>query len=372
MWRFIVIGGGIAGASAAFHLAGKGRTLLLERESQPGYHSTGRSAALYSQAYGNAPVRALTVGSEEFYKNPPPGFTDHPMLTPRGSMFVAAPGQEAHVEAHIAATRLLVPSVRMLDRAEALALCPVLRPDMVAAAGFEPEAEDIDVSALHQGYLRGLRARGGTVMTDAEVLGIDGGPDGWAVRLKDSVFAAPVLVNAAGAWADVVGEMAGAKPIGMTPCRRTAFLFAPPANMDVTKWPMVIDGEEQFYFKPDAGKLLGSLADETPDVPQDVQPDELDVAIAADRIMTATTLEIRRIEHRWAGLRSFVSDRTPVNGFDPDLPGFFWLAGQGGYGIQTAPGMGESAAALATGEDLPQHLRDLGLTAAMLSPARLR
>ena len=369
---FLVIGAGIAGASAAYFLAERGHVLLLERESHPGYHSTGRSAALYSQTYGNRAIRILTVGSEGFYRSPPAGFADHPLLTPRGAMYIGRADQAETVERIITAAQALVPTVRMIPVAEARRLVPALKADYVAAAGIEPDAMDIDVHALHQGFLRGLRARGGRVVTDAEVRGIGRANGDWTVETNEGAFRAPVLLNAAGAWCDAIAAMAGVPPIGLTPKRRTAFIFPPPPETDIAGWPMVIDADEQFYIKPDAGKLLGSPADETPVEPQDVQPDELDIAVAADRIQTAFDFEIRRIERRWAGLRSFVADRRPVVGFDAAAPGFFWVAGQGGYGIQTAPAMGLLCAALATGGAVPAELADLGLAAADLSPDRLR
>jgi len=372
MHDFIVIGAGIAGASAAYGLAARGRTVMLERESQPGYHSTGRSAALYSQAYGPPQIRALSVGSHGFFTAPPAGFSDHPLLAPRGVLFVGAADRREAVERTVADARALAPTMSVLDGMAAHALVPVLRPDRVACAGHEPDAMDLDVHALHQGFLRGFRARGGQVATDAEVIGLAHGGDGWTVETRAGRWSAPVVVNAAGAWCDVVAGLGGVAPVGLVPKRRTAFVFAPPAGMAVEHWPMVVDVDEQFYFKPDAGRLLGSPADETPVEPQDIQPEEWDIAVAADRIETATTLEIRRIERSWAGLRSFVADKTPVVGFDPAAEGFFWLAGQGGYGIQSAPALGRLAAALAAGDGLPADLADLGVDAALLAPARLR
>ena len=372
VFDIVIVGGGMAGASAGYFMAGQARVLLLEMEAQPGYHTTGRSAALYSEAYGNAAIRALTSGGRAFYEAPPPGFADHALLTPRGALFIGRADQSAALDATAVEASANVDTIRRLDAAATRALVPVLRPDYVSGGVHEPEAMDIDVHALHQGFLRGLRARGGEVRVGAEVTGLAHDGTGWRVESKAGTVRAPILVNAAGAWCDVVAAMAGVDPIGLVPKRRTAVLFAPSDGIDSSGWPLTVDVDEQFYFKPDAGKLMGSPADETPMEPCDVQPDEFDIALAVDRIQTASTLEIRRIEHRWAGLRSFVADKTPVVGFDSAAEGFFWLAGQGGYGIQTAPSMGRVSAALAAGDDIPADLQEFGVRAAALSPSRFK
>jgi len=229
---------------------------------------------------------------------------------------------------------------------------------------------DMDVHAIHQGFLRGAKAGGGQLVTDAEVLSIARSGGAWQLETSAGRFAAPIVINAAGAWCDVLAQMAGVAPVGLVPKRRTAFTFAPPPDLDTSAWPLVIDADEQFYIKPDAGVLLGSPANEDSVPAQDVQPEELDVAIAADRIETATTLQIGRVLRKWAGLRSFVADKTPVAGFAADAEGFFWLAGQGGYGIQTAPALGRIAAALVQGRALPEDIAALGVQAADLSPRR--
>ena len=367
---FIVIGAGIAGASAGYELAGKGRVALLEREDQPGYHTTGRSAAFYIQSYGNAVIRALTVGSWEFYTEPPEGFAAVPLLTPRGVLYVGRPDQIAELDALVAETRALAPHIQRLDAAAARALVPILRAETLGGAVFDAKAMEIDVHGLHHGYLRGLKARGGEVVTRAEVRALQAGPDRWRVETKAGAFAAPVVVDAAGAWCDEIAKLAGAKPVGLVAKRRTAITFDGPADMDASGWPLAAGVAEDYYFKPDSGRLMGSPADETPMPPCDVQPDELDIAHAVDRIQAATTLEIRSIGNSWAGLRTFAADKTTVVGFDPKRAGFFWLAGQGGYGIQTAPAMGRLTAALATGATVPEDLAALGVTAEAVSPAR--
>lgn len=368
----IVVGAGMAGAAAAAHLAADRRVVLLERESQPGYHSTGRSAALFTETYGNRAIRILTGAGRAFYEAWADGFTEHPILKPRGALMFAMPGQERDLDAAWEDLSSLDPRVRRLDAAEARAMVPVLRPSHVIGAVYEPDAMDIDVHELHQGYLRRLRQRGGRVVTDAEVRALARDGNAWTATTTAGAFAAPIVVNAAGAWCDGVAGLAGLPPVGLVPKRRTALTIAPPAAIDTSRWPMTLDIAESFYFKPDAGRLLVSPADETPVEPCDVQPDELDVAIAIDRLMQATTIEVTRVERKWAGLRSFVRDKTTVCGFDPLAEGFFWLAGQGGYGIQTAEGMARCAASLIDGGGLPADIAVKGLDPAVLSPARFR
>jgi D-arginine dehydrogenase len=368
----VVIGAGIAGAAAAAHLAADRRVVLLERESQPGYHSTGRSAALFTETYGNAAIRILTGASRAFYEAWADGFTEHPILKPRGALVFAMPGQEAALDQGWAELSPRDPRIRRLDATETRAIVPVLRPDLVIGAIHEPDAMDIDVHTLHQGYLRRLRQRGGRIVTGAEVQALGHRAGCWTVATRAGEFAAPLVVNAAGAWADAVAGLAGLPPIGLVPKRRTALTVPPPGGIDIAPWPMTVDVEETFYFKPESGRLLVSPADETPMPPCDVQPDELDIAIAVDRLMQATTIEVTRVERKWAGLRSFVADKTTVNGFDPLADGFFWLAGQGGYGIQTAEGMARSAVALIDRGELPPAIAAAGLRPETLSPARLR
>lgn len=367
----LVIGAGIAGASAAYEFAAARRVILLEREAAPGYHATGRSAAFYTESYGNRAIRALTIATGPFLRDPPAGFATHPLLRPRGDLLIARPDQEEALAQAESAARAFGLPVRMLDAAAARALVPVLAPGYAAAALHDPTGCDIDVHALHQGFLRGLKARGGRLATDAEVMALDRREGLWHARTRAGLFAAPLLLNAAGAWADEVAKLAGLPPIGLMPLRRTAFAFEAPAGLDGRDWPLLADVEERFYVKPDAGRFIGSPADETPSPPCDAQAEELDIAVAVDRIEQATTFRIRRILSRWAGLRSFVPDRTPVAGPDPLEPSFLWLAGQGGYGIQTSAALAAAAVALADGRDLPPALRELGLSAAALAAARL-
>ena len=373
MLEVVIVGSGIAAASVGYWLAPHARVVLLEREDQPGYHSTGRSAALFFESYGTAQVRALTMASRAFLDQPPPGFAEHPILSPRGAMLVAAPGEEALLDEHWAVLRSVSERGRLLDAAEALAIVPVLRPERLLGAVLEPDAADMDVHALHQGYLRGIRRHGGSLVCQAEVTSLRRGAEGrWQINAAGRTWAADIVVNAAGAWCDVVGQLAGARPIGLIPKRRSAFVFAPPEDAPSGAWPLVAGVDHTWYIKPDAGMLLGSPANEDAVEPHDVQPEELDIALAVDRIETMTRLRVHRVVRRWAGLRSFVADGDLVGGFDPELPGFFWLAAQGGYGIQTSAAMGEACAALVLGRPLPGRIAGFGLTEAMLSPARLR
>jgi D-arginine dehydrogenase len=369
---FIIIGAGMAGASAGYELAAHGRTLILEQEDQPGYHTTGRSAALYAETYGNATVRALTTGGKGFYLSPPSGFAAHPLLLPRGVVFIGRADQRGSLDRFLEEVAGPRSNIRRIGTAELEAQVPVFQPGYLADAVLDPDAMDIDVHGLHQGYLRGLKARGGQVLIDAQVRRLSRQADLWRVESKAGLFQARVIVNAAGAWADEIGALAGAKPIGLVPKRRTAIQFRPPAGIDIARWPTVIDADEQFYFRPDAGKIMASPADETPMPPCDVQPEDLDIAILIDRLEKVVTMPIPRIENSWAGLRSFVADKTPVVGYDEQAEGFFWLAGQGGYGIQTAPGIARLVAALALRQPVPADLAALGVTEDALSPLRLR
>jgi D-arginine dehydrogenase len=369
---FLVIGGGIAGASVAHWLAPHGRTVVLEREAQPGYHSTGRSAALFMESYGTAQVRALTMASRAFLSAPPPYFGPHPLLTPRGAMMVASAAQMPQLEAHWQVLQAADCGAQRLDGDAARRLIPALRPDQAQAAVYEPDAADMDVHAIHQGYLSGMRQAGGKLVCDAEVTAMARTGEHWRVEAGGSVYEAPVVLNAAGAWVDAIARLAGVQPIGIEPRRRSAFTFAPPADADIGRWPMAFGADEDWYIKPDAGMLLGSPANADLVEPQDVQPEEMDIALAIHRIEEATTLAIRRPARTWAGLRSFVADGDLVGGFDDAAPGFFWIAAQGGYGIQTSAAMGETCAALARGLPVPAHVASFGLTAEMLGPQRLR
>ncbi len=365
----IILGAGMAGSALAAELGSRNSVLLLEAEDQPGRHSTGRSAAMFLETYGNAPIRALTRASRAFYNHPPAGFADVPLLSPRGCLFVADGGQLELLDAILAEPDMRRTS-RRLDIAEALRRVPILDPGWLAGAVLDESGFDIDVAALHQAYLRMAKRAGVRLVTGVGATLLERCDGLWQVRSAAGDFAAPVVVNAAGAWADQVAVQAGVRPIGLQPLRRTAMMLPAPPGHDIRDWPLVIGGDEDFYFKPDAGQLLLSPANEDPMPPCDVAPEELDIAIAVDRFERATTVHVQRVGRRWAGLRSFVADRTPVVGFDDAAAGFFWLAGQGGYGIQTAPAMARVAAALIRGEALPADVAAEGVRAEALAPGR--
>ncbi|MEP6970967.1 MAG: FAD-binding oxidoreductase [Betaproteobacteria bacterium] len=369
----IVIGAGIAGASAAARLAAQRSVLLLERESQPGYHSTGRSAAMFMESYGPPAVRALTRASRDFYLHPPQDFTDVPLLSPRGAMYLAQTGQQdllSKMQAELSAT---CPQLQLLDHDQTLVMLPCLRAQTVHASLIDPLAMDIDVNALHQGFLRQLRRCGGQLRARAEVVAARQRDGLWQVQLADGeTLQAAVVVNAAGAWAEQLGGLFGAQPIGLVPHRRSAFTFKPPEGVTIADWPVVSSLDHTWYFKPEAGVLLGSPSNADPTVPHDVAPEELDIATAIHHIEAATTLLIPRPIRTWAGLRSFVPDGELVIGWDRTQSGFFWLAAQGGYGIQSAPGASELAAALLLHQPIPQQLLAQAVNPAAVSPLRLR
>jgi D-arginine dehydrogenase len=366
---FLVVGGGIAGASAGYFLSAYGSVTILEMESAPGYHSTGRSAALFSEYYGNRTVRALTAASRSFLTAPPDGFADGPLLTPRGVVALGPAGAEERFAAALADGLAAPTPVRELGPDEVREHCPIIRAGWWRRAMLKPAAMDIDVDLLHQGFLRGVRARGGTVVASARVRGLTRRGGLWHADTDAGGFTAPAVVDAAGAWADEVAALAGVRRTGLTPLRRTAFLADLPEGVDAAAWPMVADVTETFYLKPESGRLLISPSDATPMPPCDARPDDLDVARAIDRVQEATTLVIRSVKHAWAGLRTAVPDDTPVIGEDPDAPGFVWLAGLSGYGVQSSPATGRLAAAAATRTPPPD---DLAEPFSFTTPDRLR
>jgi D-arginine dehydrogenase len=361
----IVIGGGMAGVSIAHELVADRRVLVLDMEATLAYHTTGRSAAMFLESYGGPTIRALTTASRAYLADPPDGSR---LLSPLAMLHIGRVGRGAAIEELYAAVRPLVPSVELLEPSSAAAVQPLLRPECIDLALLEPDAMEIDVHALHQGFVHGLRARGGTIAIGARLAAARRDRSAWTLSTSDDrVVSAPVVVDAAGAWADDVADLFGARRVGLRALRRTAFIVDAPPGLAP---PMIADIDDAFYIKPDAGRLLCSPADETPQEPGDARPDTLEIARAIEVINDVTTLDVRHVRSTWAGLRSFVTDRSPVVGFDPSVEGFFWFAAQGGYGIQTAPALARTGAALVRREPVPSDVAERGLAAAAISPDR--
>lgn len=341
----IVIGAGIAGSSAAAELAADASVVLLDMEPQAGYHATGRSAAYFATSYGHPIVQAITASCESFLLEPPGGFSDVSLLTPRDNMWFA---REDQADA-LAAMQKANPRLEFIGAQAIRARVPVFAPDYLHGGLWDRRGGDLDVDALLQAYLRQFRRRGGRLFIRHEAMTIERDGESWTVVAGGERFSAPVVVNAAGGWAGRVAASAGLEDIGLQPLRRTALTVEPPAGVDIAGWPEMVDVEEAFYFKPDAGLIMISPADESPTQPVDAQPEDIDVAMGVYRFEQATGLDIRRVRASWAGMRTFAPDRLFVTGFDPRSEGFFWLAGQGGYGVQTAPAIAKLARYLVTG-----------------------
>ena len=356
----------MAGIGAAARVAPAAKVIVLEAEDQPGRHSTGRSAAIFIGNYGNAVIRAANAASQGELAAPPDDLADSSLLTPRGELLIATPEEVERFEQHMAGAS----ETEEIDPDEAVRRFPILRRERIARACYDSTAEDIDVDRLLQGYLRLLRRHGGRLITDARASEIARQNGTWRVSTPAGEFEAPVIVNASGAWADITARLAGLAPLGLQPLRRSAAILPAPEGRDVSGWPAVCSISETWYAKPEAGKLMVSPADEDPVEPHDAWPEDMVLAEGLDRYEQAVTVPVTRVERTWAGLRTFAPDRTPVVGFDPAAEGFFWLAGQGGYGIQTAPALSRLAAALLTGCDGSDVLpRD---AVAALAPHRLR
>ncbi|MDH3499544.1 MAG: FAD-binding oxidoreductase [Acidimicrobiia bacterium] len=363
-----VVGGGIAGISAAAYLSKRARVTVLDMESTLTYHTTGRSAALFAQSYGSPETRSLTQASEAFLMSAAEGIADGPLLTTRGALTVAREDELPVLRAERAVSVTHGTAVSWLDADGVARLMPAIRKGYAVAGLWEPGAHDLDVAALHQAFVRLVRANGGEIATNHPVTALDHRNDHWHVHAADRTIETDVVVNAAGAWGDVVAGFAGVEPVGLTPMRRTAFTV--PGRANSRHWPMIIDAGRGWYVRPDGQQFLCSPADETPSEPCDARPREADVALAIERINEATTLEIRSVRSQWAGLRTFAPDRAPVTGFDPSAEGFFWLVGQGGTGIQTSPAAGRLAAALILDGGPPPDLVMAGVDVDGLSPAR--
>ena len=359
----LVIGAGMAGVGAAARLAPSGRVVVLEMEERPAYHTTGRSAATFILNYGNAVLRALNRASADVLRTGG-DLADGGFLSPRGLLYVAAAGDEAHLDHALEGAE----GMEETSPEEAARLFPLLRTERVSRAAIERDASDIDVDALLQAFLRTLRAHGGELVPRAEVTAMRREGGAWRVETAAGPFEAPVVVNAAGAWGDVVAGRAGIAPVGLQPMRRSIAVVPVPDGHDARRWPLTASAAEDWYAKPDGGRLWVSPADEDPVDPHDAWPDDMVLAEGIDRFQSMVDMEVTRVERSWAGLRTFAPDRTPVAGAEPEAEGFVWLVGQGGYGIQTSPALSLLAADLILG--LPPALPEA--TVAALASARFR
>jgi D-arginine dehydrogenase len=371
---FLIVGGGIAGLSAGARLADHGRVVVLEGEPAIGYHSSGRSVTFSHYGIGDATVRGLSAYSRPFFEAPPEGFSPSPLCRIQSALYLAADADLDRLEALYQRMAPFNPQLRWAEQEELGQLCPILRtgPGELVRGAFDPVGLKLDADALLQSFARAIRSAAGEVLIGRRITAIHCSGGGWTLRTEaGEQWSAPILVNAAGAWADRMAEMAGVRPLGLMPLRRTIVAVDPPERAEVADWPFVHTILNDFYMLPEAGRLLVSPVDEIASDPCDAQPEEYDIALAAAKLEEYTVLQVRRIAHSWAGLRSFVKDRVPVAGFAPDAPGFFWLAGQGGYGLQTAPAMGEIVAILATGGSWPEGLTRLGVTPDKILPERL-
>jgi D-arginine dehydrogenase len=364
---FLVIGGGIAGLSAAARLAAHGRVLVLEAEDALGYHSSGRSVAFSHYGIGDAAVRGLTAWSRAFYE------ADPALARTAATLYFADEASRPRLDALGAGMARFTDAIETVDAAAIARLCPALRAgEGGAVAGlYDPTGLKLDADALLQSFAKVVRGAGGAILTGQRVAAIETASAGWSVRAETGeTHDAPVVIDAAGAWADRIAALAGVAPLGLAPKRRTIIAVDPPAGSGIAAWPFVHSAAGDFYMLPEAGRLLVSPVDEIDDDPRDAAPEDYDIALAADRLEHYTSLSVTRIAHRWAGLRTFTADRVPTAGFAPDAPGFFWLAGQGGYGLQTAPAMAAAVESLIAGVPWPDGLAALGVTAATIDPAR--
>jgi D-arginine dehydrogenase len=367
----VVIGGGIAGLSAAARLSNDARVVVIEREPALGVHSSGRSATFYHFGIGNPPVRALTAASREFFEVAPEHEGD-PYGTPTPALFIATKAMLPELDRLEGEMRSYTDTIERVDQIAMRVLAPVLRfgPDHIVAGVVDRGGRRLDADRLLHGFARTVKRNGGSVVTGAETRSVRKDGRDWLIETSAGNWRAPVLVNAAGAWADAVAEQAGVRPLGLRSLRRTIIVFDAPDGIDASPWPFIKTATDAFYMLPDAGRVLASPVDEIFSEPCDAQPEEYDAALAAFRVEEYTTMEVRRIKHRWAGLRTFAGDRVPVAGFAPDAPGFFWLAGQGGYGLQTSPAMAAAADALINGRCWPEALASAGVSAVQLAPGR--
>lgn len=368
-----IVGGGIAGASTAYALGARRSVLLIEREAAWGYHSTGRSAAEFTLRFHASGAGRLTRASKDFLFAQPDGFADVDLLRPRGNLLIAEAGKSDLLRQTYETEAAHCPEgghkLHLLSVDDALEKVPFLDPAWVRVAFYDEDCWDIEVENLLQGFLRGARRNGVQMQQNASLQSVRRERDHWILETQAGSFRAGIVVNAAGGWADEIAGLMGADPLGLAPMRRTAISVKTP-GVDLAGVPEVNEVEEDFYFKPDAGQLMVSPADETLVDPHDAWPEEIDIAYAAHYLTECTTLDVTHVAHSWAGLRTFSADRHPVIGPSSRVPGLFWLAGLGGFGIQTSPAVGQMAAAMLTGETMPATCRAAGIAQDSFSPQR--
>jgi len=345
IYDFAIAGCGIAGASVAYELSFLGaRVLVLETEAYPAFHTTGRSAAFYMEAYGNDIVRKITQASRAFFDKPPLGFTEVPLLKECGALYLARNSQQEKLNSLYQELNQRIAGCKLVDQNFIKQKLPLIKTNIIESGFWEPLSMEIDVASLLAGYIKLAKKNGAEFVFNQAIKKLARKTNGWLIN---ETHQAKVLINAAGAWADELAQLAGVLPLGLIPKKRTVCVAKPSKAIDVKSWPLTLDIEEQFYFKPFSNSLLITPADETPSFPHDVQADELDVAKGIYRVQQVMNIEFSQVQKQWAGLRTFSLDKSPVVGFDKNIENFFWLAGQGGYGIQMAPALAKIAANLA-------------------------
>lgn len=360
-----IVGGGIAGLSCAASLSSRASVAVIEMETSLGYHATGRSAAIYTECYGAEPIRRLTLASKPYFLDRP-----DPFGARRGVMFLAPVGRGNLISEFYHSFSPLVPDLTVLSPREVADLVSVIDEGSTSGAVLEPGALDLDVHGILASYSATARAHGATILAGAPAQSVTRNNGRWCISAGEVEISAAVVVNAAGAWGDRVASLCGVEPIGLTPLKRSVFTFD--SGLATTDWPMIVDISETWYMKPEGPHLLGSAASEIPQEPSDARHDEIDVALGIQRITTATALHIRSVKSQWAGLRTFTSDRVPAVGRDPHVDSFFWLVGQGGYGIHTSPAMGALASGLILDDQVGDDLSDFGITRQMFDPSRFQ
>ena len=367
---FLVIGGGIAGVSAAYHLAEHGSVTVLEMEKLCGHHSTGRSAAIFSEHHGPKIICDLALASKSFFEKPYEGFTESPFLSERGLIFTGDNTQKESLENMLASSREGDGSLTKIAPEKIKELVPIINTDAISYGVYYKGAREIDVHAVHQGWIKGLKKRGGNIQTSQDLQSATFSDGLWHVKTRKDKFTARYIINASGAWADVIADRCGIQKIGLVPKKRTVITVPIEQSYDDYHWPMVVFSDNKLYFKSENGAIMASPMDETIVDPMDAWADDMDMAVTADLVEKRTTLSVSRLTNYWAGLRSFVFDDVPVVGPAPENENFIWLAGQGGYGIKTCDSLGRITAALTLGKDLPQDIQDLGITKQDLGAAR--